>query len=208
MLIYERTLDSNTDLAIREGSRHFEEKSAVHEALRKITSRLDELGIPYAVAGGMAMFAHGYRRFTEDVDIVVTEQGLRAIHENLDGRGYLPIFAGSKNLRDTERGVRVEFLLSGEYPGDGKPKPVTFPNPGDAAVEIEGVRYLQLARLVELKLASGMTARGRLLDLGDVERLIAVLELPDSLSEQLDPSVREKYLELWEGVQAVEYKHE
>ena len=47
---------------------HFEKESAVHQALRKITRRLEELGISYAIVGGMAMFLHGYRRFTEDVD--------------------------------------------------------------------------------------------------------------------------------------------
>ncbi len=64
MLVYEELLDRDLDWALREGSMHFEEKSAVHQTLRKITKRLDELRIPYAVVGGMAMFLHGYRRFT------------------------------------------------------------------------------------------------------------------------------------------------
>ena len=106
---------------------HFEKERAVHKALRRITRRLDESGIPYAVAGGMALFFHGYRRFTEDVDILVTREGLQTIHAELEGRGYLPPFTGSKNLRDAEFGVRIEFLVAGEYPGDGKPKPVAFP---------------------------------------------------------------------------------
>ena len=41
--------------ALSEGSRHFEEKSTVFDALRKITNRLNELGIAYAVAGGLAL---------------------------------------------------------------------------------------------------------------------------------------------------------
>jgi hypothetical protein len=28
-----------------------------------------------------------------------------------------------------ETGVCVEFVVAGEYPGDGKPKPVAFPDP-------------------------------------------------------------------------------
>ena len=56
---------------------HFEKESAVFKTMQAITKRLDELGIPYAVVGGMAMFMHGYRRFTEDVDILVTKESLQ-----------------------------------------------------------------------------------------------------------------------------------
>ena len=50
----------------------------------------------------MALDAHGFRRLTVDVDILVTREGLKAIHERLEGLGYVPPFTGSKNLRDTE----------------------------------------------------------------------------------------------------------
>ena len=125
---YEDQLDQDLEWALKEGSRHFEEKSAVNDALRRITQRLDELGIPYAIAGGMALYMHGFRRFTEDVDILVAKEDIKRIHEALEGRGYRPPFEKSKNLRDTENQVRIEFLLSGGYPGDGKPKPVAFPD--------------------------------------------------------------------------------
>src|SRR5947209_390940 len=102
MIAYEQRLDQDVRWALQEGSMHFEERSAVHSALQKIVRRLDELGIPYAVAGGMALFLHGFRRFTEDVHILVTKEGLQKIHAELEGRGYLPPFTGSKNLRDSE----------------------------------------------------------------------------------------------------------
>ena len=54
MITYEQRLDSDLDYALREGSMHFEENNAVHKTLRGITSRLNDLGIPYAVVGGMA----------------------------------------------------------------------------------------------------------------------------------------------------------
>jgi hypothetical protein len=201
MIAYERKLDGNVAWAIREGSMHFEKDSAVHKALVKITKRLDELGIPYAVVGGMALFFHGYRRFTEDVDILVTPEGLKEIHRRLEGLGYVRPFAGSKQLRDADVGVRIEFLVTGTYPGDGKPKPVAFPDPTEAALEIDGIRFLQLSRLIELKLASGMTGAGRLKDLADVQELIKILGLARDLANQLDPFVQDKYLELWDGAQ-------
>jgi len=156
----------------------------------------------HAVVGGMALDAHGFRRLTVDVDILVSRESLKTIHERLEGLGYVPPFAGSKNLRDTESGVRIEFLIAGEFPGDGKPKPVAFPNPATVAVEIDGVKYLSLASLVDLKLASGMTNLGRLKDLGDVQELIKTLDLPRAYSEQLNPYVQPKYFELWDGIQA------
>jgi hypothetical protein len=156
--------------------------------------------VPYAVAGGMALFQHGYRRFTEDVHILVTADGLRVIHERLEGLGYVPPFEGGKNLRDTETGVRIEFLVTGKYPGDGQPKPVAFPDPGAVAAEIDGIRCINLPKLVELKLASG-TAAWRIKDLGDVQEMIRVFGLTSEFADQLDPFVREKFLELLHCVQ-------
>src|ERR1700726_3855311 len=98
MITYEDLLNRDLDWALREGSMHFEEESAVHRTLKRITRRLEQLGIPYAIVGGMAMFFHGYRRFTDDVDILVTPEGLQEIHAKLEGLGYTPPFAGSKQL--------------------------------------------------------------------------------------------------------------
>ncbi len=201
MITYEQQLDRDRRWALLEGSMHFEKESAVHKTLQRIARKLDELGIPYAIAGGMALFFHGFRRFTEDVDILVTRDGLTAIHEHLEGSGYLPPFAGSKNLRDAETGVRIEFLVAGDFPGDGKPKPVAFPDPAGVGTEIEGVTVLQLPALLQLKLASGMTEPGRLKDLGDVQELILSLGLAEDFADRLDPFVRAKYRELWSAVQ-------
>jgi hypothetical protein len=200
MIAYEQRLNQDAGWALREGSMHFEQESAVHKTLVKIAQRLDELGIPYAIAGGMALFFHGYRRFTEDVDILVTHEGLQEIHARLEGHGYLPPFEGSKNLRDAESGVRIEFLVAGDYPGDGKPKPVAFPKPEAVGEIIAGVRCLRLAPLVELKLASGTTP-GRRKDLGDVQELIRLLHLPEDFAMQLNPMVKALYRELWQEVQ-------
>src|SRR5262245_51720584 len=152
---YEERLDAETEWALSEGSRHFDRSSAVHDALRDISRRLESLGIPYAVVGGMALFLHGFRRFTEDVDVLVSADGLKAVHEQLIGRGYVPLLQGSRNLRDADHGVRIEFLVTGGFPGDGRPKPVMFPDPTVAFVEISGIRCLPLERIIELKLASG-----------------------------------------------------
>jgi hypothetical protein len=197
LTFYEDRLNRDPRWALSEGSRHFEEESAVFKAMHNIASRLNELGVPYAVVGGMALFRHCVRRFTEGVDILVTKDGLKIIHDSLEGLGYLPPFPQSRHLRDTEFGVQIEFLTTGDFPGDGKPKPVAFPDPGEVSFEAEGIRYVNLPKLIELKLASGMTNPGRLKDLADVIELIKALKLPEELGNQLDPFVQNEYRDMW-----------
>ncbi len=194
---FEERLAQNSRWALSEGSQFFAGTGAVQDALRRIAKRLDEIRVPYAIAGGMALFQHGYRRFTEDVDILVTRDGLKAIHAALDGRGYVRPFEKSKNLRDTEAGVKIEFLVTGDFPGDGKPKPVRFPDPQSVAIERDGIKFLNLTTLIELKLASGVTGADRMKDLADVQELIKLLRLPEPLADDVSESVRDKYLELW-----------
>ena len=129
--------------------------------------------------------------------ILVTKDGLRIIHDRLEGLGYVAPFQGSKNLRDADSGVRIEFLVAGDYPGDCKPKPASFPDPTSARVERDDISYLSLPKLVELKLASGMTNPLRLKDIADVQELIRLLKLPAGFAEQLDPFVRTRFLDLW-----------
>lgn len=168
----------------------------VHTALRRLTAALEEDGIPYAIAGAMAMNAYGYRRVTTDVDVLLTREGLAQFKEKHLGRGWVERFAGSKGMRDAQLGVSIDVLLAGDYPGDGKPKPVRFPDPS-VAVAGDGLRVLSVKDLVELKLASGMTNPDRLKDLADVQELIRHAGLPLTLGEELDPMVRAKYVEIW-----------
>ena len=188
--------------AYREGSRFFMKEGDVYETLRQLADRLREEGLEYAVIGGLALVAHGYRRFTEDVDILMTPETLRVFKEKFVGLGYLPAFTtASKSFRDTRTQVKVEVMTTGEYPGDGKPKPVVFPDPTEARIERDGLWILALEKLVELKLASGLSAPHRLKDLSDVQELIVHLKLPLELEEKLDASVRAEYRRLWEAAQ-------
>jgi len=175
---------------------HFEKTGEVYESLRRIARRLDDLKIPYVVVGGMAVTLHGYNRFTEDVDLLVNREGLTLLHEKLEGLGYVPPFTGSKHLRDVENGVKIEFLVTGDYPGDGKPKPISFPEPSQVTVVIDGIRCIALHKLVELKLASG-SMPGRRKDLGDVQEIIRNLSLPLDFKNQIHLTVRDMFQELW-----------
>jgi len=167
----------------------------VHETIRTLVADLDRAKIDYALIGAMALNAHGYRRETVDVDVLVRPEGLERFRKEFVGRGYRPAFEGAKKaFRNTQTGVQVDFVASGEYPGDGKPKPVVFPTPSEKSVRIEGVNVVDLPTLVELKLASGMTQPSRLRDLADVQDLIRVLRLNETFADSLSPYVRETFL--------------
>jgi hypothetical protein len=43
----------------------------LNEALRKVVGTLDELRVPYALIGGLAVAAHGVMRATKDIDLLV-----------------------------------------------------------------------------------------------------------------------------------------
>ena len=149
----------------------------------------------------MALNEFGYRRVTVDVDVLLTAEGLAAFKGRHLDRGYVEKFPGSRRLRDAEHGVDIDVALAGSYPGDGKPKPVAFPVPAQAAERGARVALLPLTTLIELKLASGMTAPDRLKDLADVQEVIRQWQLPSDMAADLNEFVRGKYLELWEGVQ-------
>jgi len=169
----------------------------IYNALRRLIKDLDDARLDYAIIGGMALVAHGYRRFTDDVDILMCPESLQIFRERFVGRGYIPAFSGAtKSFHDTQTGVRIEVVTAGEYPGDGRPKPVAFPDPTMARFRVEGLWLITLEKLIELKLASGLSAPHRLRDLSDVQELIVRLKLPPEFETKLDPSVRAEYRRL------------
>ena len=192
-----------------EGLRYFMGEGTLNRTLARLANDLDERGIDYIVIGAVALLAHGYPRFTEDIDLVMTREGLEKFHEELVGLGYAPAFPGArKRLRSTTDGVSIEVKTTGEYPGDGKPKSVSMPEPAEAATEIDGIKFVTLEKLIELKLASGISASDRLKYLSVVQELIKVRKLSADFALNLDPYVREKYLELEEAVRNSESSQE
>lgn len=180
---------------------YFMGSSPLQDAAAQIARLLRDLKVDYAIAGALCLAAHGVVRATEDIDVLITREGLERFKQAWLGRGYVNVRPGGRAVRDTLNGIKVDFLIEGDYPGDGKPKPVRFPSPATAGTDAGRLRVVALPRLVEMKLASGMTAPHRLQDLADVLRLITVAKLPRELAETLDPYVRAKYDELWQTAQ-------
>ena len=164
-----------------EARRYFMGEGILNKTLERLSTDLETHGIDYMVIGAVALLAHGYPRFTEDIDLVMTSEGIEKFHSKANG-------------------VRIDIMTTGEYPGDGRPKPVSMPVPADASTKIDGVRFVTLEKLIELKLASGVSAAHRLKDLADVQELIKIRNLNAEFANKLDPYVRPKYLELEEAV--------
>ncbi len=196
--------DSDYSARLEQIGRYFMGGSDVHIALARLAQRLEELGIPYAICGGLAVNAHGYVRTTTDINVLLTPQGLAQFKKGAVGLGWVEKFSGSRGVKDAERKVPIDFLVSGGIPGDGTPHGIVFPDPQEVAVERGGAMFLRLPTLVELKLASGITLPQRLQDLADVIALIRANALPLAFGDQLHPYVREKWAQLWRDAQQVD----
>lgn len=196
---FEEIIRRGGERAISLAGHFFMGDDPVHQTLRRLVEAMDDLEIPYAVCGGMALNAHGYRRATNNVNLILTREALVRAGA-LTERGFTREPKGN-NLRDNETGVQVQISVAGQSLSARKTIAVSYPDPRTSSVEIAGVFYVRLPVLMELKLASGMANSGRLKDLGDAQELIKALDLPEDFEQQLNPFVREKYVELWRGAQ-------
>src|SRR5262249_39084909 len=157
---------------------------AVLESLRR---RLGDEGIPFALIGALALRYHGYVRFTEDIDILTTPEGLERIHASLVGRGLAVRAAGlRKSLRETEHQVDIDVVTAGDHAGPPE-SPVEYPAPDATGfLDIEGLRVPTLEALVGFKIASGVWGH-RMRDLADVQSLIRANGLTEAFSSRLSP---------------------
>lgn len=79
-----------------EGLRYFMGEGNLNSALAQLAADLERHGIDYVVIGAIALMAYGYPRFTEDIDLVMTAEGLEKFHEELVGLRYVPAFEGAR----------------------------------------------------------------------------------------------------------------
>jgi hypothetical protein len=178
---------------LKEISLFFQGKDEVHKALRRVTRRLERAGIPYAIVGGMAVNAHKYKRTTADVDLLLTREGLDAFVEKFVTKNYTRKPERLRQFLDRVNKVGVDILVTGLYPGSGKPGPIAYPDPTDVAETIDTVQVVNLLTLIQLKLAAR-----RYRDFSDVVELIRFNNLDEGYLDHLDPSVRSDFIECLE----------
>ena len=146
---YEKELEDSFYLVLGEADQLYKGLGRLKKTYERLAESLDKLGVSYSLVDGYALIIHGVQRFTEDIDFLISGEGLAKLHRELIGRGYVRVARGSRNLRDVETGVKIEFVVTGEFPGDGKPKPVAFPDP-QAVLEIrDGIKVVDLKTLID-----------------------------------------------------------
>src|SRR5207248_2595067 len=69
-------LGANLEAALEWLGAYFVNESPLHRAAEELAGRLEELGIDYAVAGALSLAAYGFLRGTENVDVLLTRNGL------------------------------------------------------------------------------------------------------------------------------------
>ena len=171
----------------------FQGDDPVHQTARLAVRRLQRARIRYAIAVGMAVNAHSYHRTTADVDFLLNRRGFERFCAQFVGKFYDRVPGRSRQFVDRKSGVCIDILITGLYPGTGKPGPIAFPDPADVSETIGGAAVLNLVSLVQLKLAA---RRHR--DFGDVVELIRHNQLDKSFGEKLHPSVRRDFIECLE----------
>lgn len=109
----------------------------VREAAVKTADQLNHLGIRYALAGGLAVGAHGYIRATTDVDFLVGE-------EAFEHQGLLVAFKAGVPIEVD--GIRIDYLSPASL-GPQLEEVLDHPpiNEGLAIVPIEVLIYMKLA---------------------------------------------------------------
>lgn len=156
---------------------------------------LNSSGIAYAVCGGVAVCLHGYQRNTIDLDLVIRAEDRDSVRQLLTMEGFL-WDAEHAEFR-TSDGIAVQFLIAGQKAGKGSEVVIAEPI-GDLNVEqMEGLSVVRLSRLIEMKIACGMSNLRRThKDFADVVELISVRNLDGSFARFLHPSLRPAYREL------------
>jgi hypothetical protein len=170
-----------------------------NEWLWNVACRCHELlsnaNISYSICGGMAVCLHGYQRNTANLDLVYRRGDCRLVRELLARAGFV-VDEVAGYFRSPE-GIAIQFLVAGEKAG--KDTQISIAEPlGDSNVEVrEGLNVVRLSKLIEMKLACGMSNLRRThKDFADVVELICIRELDGSFARFLHPDVRDAFRQL------------
>jgi hypothetical protein len=160
-------------------------------SLEAIVRALEHAGVRYLVAGGLAVNAHGYQRFTHDVDLVIqlNPGNLVSAFHALTSLGYQPLvqvsaeqFADEARMRHwiSERGMQVLKFHSDRH--RETPLNVVVTEPFDFDNEYAAVQKQELApglfvRFVSIPTLIAMKeVAGRPRDMDDIQHLRWIIE--------------------------------
>lgn len=158
------------------------------KSVEQIVTALNDASVRYLIAGGLAVVAHGYLRFTANVDLIIDldESNARRALSALSALGYRPRapvpmddFADNKARSQWvhEKGMTVFSLYSPEHPATEVDlfvdEPVDFDSAYRSALHLEIAENLSATFLSYDDLLALKKAAGRPHDLLDIEQLRA-----------------------------------
>jgi hypothetical protein len=89
-------VDDKTDALLAEAEAYFMGDGGLHNAATAIAERLAKAGIDYAIAGGIALGEHGFKRLTVDVDVLIRREDLARFKAEWLERGYVDVRPGGR----------------------------------------------------------------------------------------------------------------
>lgn len=182
-------------------------------ALHGVSQALERAAVPYAVIGAVASSAHGYRRSTGGIDVLINAEDTARAAACLPG-SWSPDPAHAHSFVDAATGAKLFFYpsgspIAGSGAGSGSGSgsgasgftyPAVAPAAGGIApVNAGGVQVAPLVPLINMRLACAQGGSHRLKDAAEVQELIRCGWLPEDLADQLHESVRGDYLRIWAG---------
>ena len=165
------------------------------KSLEIIFKALNKEDVRYLIAGGLAVVAHGYVRFTADIDLILDmeEKNLKKAMRAFGLLGYQPrppveledfIYHDKRSEWIREKGLTVFSLWNPKYPATEidifiEP-PIIFEKAYASGISFEIVEGLEVKVLGINDLISLKKIAGRVKDLDDVEKLKALIEDSDN----------------------------
>lgn len=167
------------------------------ETLRAVAADLNESGVDFSVIGALAMFTHGYRRFTHDVDVLFAAADYARACEVLDRKGYQECFPGSRALQHASTGVRIDVYSVASLVQKSS---VLACVEGflSSSVRRDGIPYVDLPTLLALKITLGESAPDKERHRADAQALMLHCLLPREYAENLPLELRSAFISLWE----------
>ncbi len=145
------------------------------QSVEAIVAELEQAGVRYLIAGGLAVVAHGHVRFTADIDLLLdpTPTNLVSAVEVLRTLGYVPrvpvpieafLDAGQRASWSRDKGMMVLSLGSVQHPATEVDlfleSPIEFVSAYERSLVLEvapgiAARFISLADLRAMKRAAG-----------------------------------------------------
>ena len=172
-------------LSLEQGLLTLQGTGPILETAREISELLRANNVEGAIVGGVAVGLHGRVRATEDVDVLITADSSR-LGNLLTSAGFT-FDASTREF--SKRGVPTHLVTRAEVGS----RSFQF-------VDIDGIRTVSLADLINIKLRSGRDNILRARDLGDVVDLVRANRLTGDFTGRIDSDLRADFRRIVQAI--------